>query len=51
MSRAKKDFPVRFPEFQTAFNELMGDMTIKEFAEKLNMDFIQRGNEYQTLWE
>lgn len=37
MSRAKKDFPVRFPEFQTAFNELMGDMTIKEFAEKLNM--------------
>ena len=37
MSRAKKAAPVRFPEFQTAFNELMGDMTIKEFAEKLDM--------------
>lgn len=37
MSRAKKDAPVRFPEFQVAFNELMGDMTIKDFADKLGM--------------
>lgn len=37
MGRAKKDAPVRFPEFQAAFNELMGDMTIKEFADKLGM--------------
>lgn len=37
MSRAKKAEPARFPEFQAAFIELMGDMTIKEFADKLGM--------------
>lgn len=37
MSRAKKPALVRFPEFQAAFNELMGDMTIKDFADKLGM--------------
>lgn len=37
MSRAKKTEPARFPEFQKAFNELMGDMTIKDFADKLGM--------------
>lgn len=37
MSRAKKTTPIRFPEFQAAFNELMGDMTIKDFADKLGM--------------
>lgn len=37
MGRAKKDAPIRFPEFQAAFNELMGDMTIQEFADKLGM--------------
>lgn len=37
MGRAKKAAQVRFPEFQAAFNELMGDMTIKDFADKLGM--------------
>lgn len=37
MNRAKKDTAVRFPDFQTAFLELMGNMTIKEFADKLGM--------------
>lgn len=37
MSRAKKAMPARFPEFQAAFNELMGDMTIEKFAEKIGM--------------
>lgn len=38
MSRAKKKAaPPRFPAFQDAFVELMGDMTIKDFAEKLGM--------------
>lgn len=37
MSRAKKAIPARFPEFQSAFVELMGDMTIQEFADKLGM--------------
>lgn len=37
MSRAKKAVPSRFPEFQGAFVELMGDMTIQEFADKLGM--------------
>lgn len=37
MNRAKKAEPARFPEFQAAFVELMGDMTIKEFADKLGM--------------
>lgn len=37
MGRAKKDAPVRFPAFQAAFNELMKDMTIKDFADKLEM--------------
>lgn len=37
MSRAKKAAPARFPEFQSAFVELMGDMTIQEFADKLGM--------------
>ena len=37
MGRAKKAAPPRFPAFRDAFFELMGDMTIKEFAEKLGM--------------
>lgn len=37
MNRAKEGGPARFPEFQAAFVELMGDMTIKEFADKLGM--------------
>lgn len=37
MSRVKKEGSARFPEFQAAFVELMGDMTIKEFADKLGM--------------
>lgn len=37
MVREKKGCPVRFPAFQTAFNELMGDMTLQEFADKLGM--------------
>ena len=37
MSRVKATEPARFPEFQTAFNELMGDMTLKDFADKLGM--------------
>lgn len=37
MSRAKKDVEIRFPEFRDAFLELMGDMTIKEFSDKLGM--------------
>lgn len=37
MNRVKKAEPARFPEFQAAFVELMGDMTIKEFADKLGM--------------
>lgn len=37
MNRAKKAEPARFPEFQAAFVELMGNMTIKEFADKLGM--------------
>lgn len=37
MSRAKKSTLARFPAFQSAFVELMGDMTIQEFADKLGM--------------
>lgn len=37
MSRAKKECPPRFPKFRDAFLELMGDMTIQEFADKLGM--------------
>lgn len=37
MGRAKKTAPARFPAFQAAFVELMGDMTIQEFADKLGM--------------
>lgn len=37
MNRAKKAEPARFPEFQAAFIELMGDMTIKQFADKLGL--------------
>lgn len=37
MGRAKKTAPPRFPAFRDTFVELMGDMTIKEFAEKLGM--------------
>lgn len=37
MGREKKTAPARFPEFQAAFVELMGDMTIQEFADKLGM--------------
>ncbi len=37
MSRAKKDTPTRFPAFHGAFVELMGDMTIQQFADKLGM--------------
>ena len=32
MNRAKKDAPPRFPEFREAFLELMGDMTLEQFA-------------------
>ncbi len=37
MKRAKKDRPIRFPAFRAAFLELMGDMTIQEFADKLGL--------------
>ena len=37
MNRAKKDAPPRFPEFRGAFLELMGDMTLEQFAKKLGM--------------
>lgn len=37
MSRAKKDTTPRFPAFRAAFLDLMDDMTIQEFAEKLGM--------------
>lgn len=37
MSRAKKEEAPRFPEFRAAFLELMGDMTLQEFADKLGM--------------
>lgn len=37
MSREKKRSPARFPAFRDAFVELMGEMTIKEFADKLGM--------------
>lgn len=37
MSRAKKNIPPRFPEFRNAFLELMGDMTLEQFAKKLGM--------------
>lgn len=37
MGRAKKDAPIRFPEFQNAFIKLMGDMTLQQFADKLGM--------------
>ena len=38
MSRAKKEKePPRFPAFHTAFLNLMGDMTLQEFADKLEM--------------
>ena len=37
MSRAKKEETTRFPEFRAAFLELMGDMTLQEFADKLGM--------------
>lgn len=37
MSREKKDIPPRFPAFRDAFLELMGDMTLEQFAKKLGM--------------
>ena len=37
MSRAKKEEAPRFPEFRAAFLDLMGDMTLQEFADKLGM--------------
>ena len=37
MNREKKDMPPRFPAFRDAFLELMGDMTLEQFAEKLGM--------------
>jgi len=37
MNRARKSSPPRFPEFRNAFLDLMGDMTIQEFADKLGM--------------
>lgn len=37
MNRAKKNAPPRFPAFRDAFLELMGDMTLQEFADKLDM--------------
>lgn len=37
MVRAKKEEAPRFPEFRRAFLELMGDMTLQEFADKLGM--------------
>lgn len=37
MKRAKKDSPIRFPAFRAAFLELMGDMTIQEFADELGL--------------
>ena len=37
MNRAKKNTPPRFPAFRDAFLELMGDMTLQEFADKLDM--------------
>lgn len=37
MSRAKKEEAPRFPEFHAAFLDLMGDMTLQEFADKLGM--------------
>lgn len=37
MGRSKRTAPPRFPEFQDAFVELMGNMTIQEFADKIGM--------------
>ena len=37
MGRTKRAELARFPEFQAAFVELMGNMTIKEFADKLGL--------------
>lgn len=37
MDRAKNVTLPRFPEFRDAFLELMGDMTLEQFAEKLGM--------------
>ena len=37
MNRAKKEETPRCPEFREAFLELMGDMTLQEFADKLGM--------------
>ena len=37
MVRAKKEEAPRFPEFRDAFLELMGEMTLQEFADKLGM--------------
>ena len=38
MSRARKEAtPPRFPAFRAAFLELMGDMTLEEFADKLGV--------------
>lgn len=55
MNRAKKTEPARFPEFQAAFVELMGDMTIKEFADKLGMSratvgFYSAGQRIPDAW-
>lgn len=55
MNRAKKAEPARFPEFQAAFVELMGDMTIKEFADKLGMSratvgFYSAGQRIPDAW-
>lgn len=37
MNREKKSLSERFPAFRKAFQELMGDMTLQEFADKLGM--------------
>ena len=55
MDREKKKTPVRFPAFQEAFVELMGDMTIQEFADKLGMSratvgFYSAGKRIPDAW-
>ena len=55
MGREKKKAPARFPAFQKAFVELMGDMTIQEFADKLGMSratvgFYSAGQRIPDAW-
>ena len=45
MNRAKKDAPPRFPEFREAFLELMGDMTLEQFAKLSDILYEQRESE------